>query len=187
MEGRSSVLAHGEATGMGRVVSCPDFCPSRPIRHYDPDIGVELEPSEMEEFLRERSLGVMGLASGDVAYTFPIAFAYDPDQNRCLFRFIMSESSKKRQFVGETEGASLTVYEWKTSDQWTTVVLEGRIHLVAEADLSNAATLFSEVGAKAALDVFNEPLSAYDTEWYELVVDPMVGRGRFVGSRESLV
>lgn len=99
----------------------------------------------------------------------------------------MSESSKKRRFVADTGEASLSVYEWKTSNQWTSVVLEGRIQPVADADLSKAATLFSEVGAKAALDVFNESLSAYDTEWYELVVASMTGRGRFVGSRESTV
>lgn len=144
-------------------------------------IGVEMKTDETEDFLQERGIGTLGLASGGVAYTFPIAYAYDEGGDRCFFRFIMGDSSKKQRFAAETERASLTVYEWKTKNQWRSAVLEGPIRPVADSDLTYATTLFSDVGDEAALETFNEPLSAYESTWYELDVEEMIGRGRFVG------
>lgn len=149
-------------------------------------IGVELENEEIEEFLKEQGLGVLGLTNEGEAYTIPIAFAYDRSTDRCLFRFLMGAESTKRAFVAETEIASLAVYEWKTKNQWKSVVLRGPIRPVPDSELTEAATLFSDVGEEAALEVFNDPISEYDSEWYQLDVAEMSGRGQFVGSRESL-
>ncbi|MFD1562633.1 pyridoxamine 5'-phosphate oxidase family protein [Haloarchaeobius amylolyticus] len=151
------------------------------------DIGVELERDEIEEFLQDQSLGVLGLATDGEAYTIPIAFAYDRGTNRCFFRFVMSDNSRKRAFVTETDRASLTVYEWNTKSQWVSVVASGPIRHVSDSDLSHAATLFSEVGEEAALEIFNDDLSEYESVWYELSVSEITGRGQYVGSRESLV
>ncbi len=152
-----------------------------------PDIGVELDAEEIETFLREQGLGVLGLAKGSEAYTIPIAFAYDGGSNRCFFRFIMDEGGMKRAFVSETDLASLTVYEWATKNQWKSVVLRGHIRQVSDSDLAEAATLFSDVGEEAALEVFNAPISEYETVWYELEITEITGRGQFVGSRDSVV
>lgn len=150
-------------------------------------IGVELEEHEIENFLKEQGLGVLGFAKGNEAYTIPIAFAYDGGGNRCFFRFIMDENSLKRVFVSETEIASLTVYEWKTKNQWKSVIIKGPIQPVADSDLAEAATLFSDIGKEAALEVFNDPISEYETMWYELKISEIEGRGQFVGNRQSLV
>ncbi|WP_187433073.1 pyridoxamine 5'-phosphate oxidase family protein [Natronococcus pandeyae] len=151
------------------------------------DIGVELEADEIESFLQEQGLGVLGIAKEGEAYTIPIAFAYDGDSHRCFFRFVIGEESMKQSLVSETELASLTVYEWATPNQWKSVVIRGRIRQVPDADLAEAATLFSVVGEEATLEVFNEPLSEYETVWYELDISEITGRGQFVGSRESVV
>ncbi|WP_276256201.1 pyridoxamine 5'-phosphate oxidase family protein [Halomontanus rarus] len=151
------------------------------------DIGVALDREEIEQFLREQGLGVLGVATGGEAYTIPIAFAYNSGEDRCYFRFIMGKDSLKREFVSETDRASLTVFEWQTKNQWKSVVMRGPIRRVTDADLSKAATFFSEVGDEAALEVFNDSISEYETVWYELVVSEITGRGQFVGSRESLV
>lgn len=58
---------------------------------------------------------------------------------------------------------------------------------VADSDLAEAATLFSDVGEEAALEVFNEPITEYETVWYELDITDVTGRGQFVGSRDSVV
>ncbi len=148
---------------------------------------MELEEEEITRFLQEQGLGVLGFARGGDAYTIPIAFAYGRGAGRCFFRFIMGEDSVKRTFVSETDVASLAVSEWKTKNQWISVVIRGPIRPVADSDLAEAATLFSEVGEEAALEVFNDQLSEYETVWYELDVSEITGRGQFVGSRQSLV
>lgn len=93
----------------------------------------------------------------------------------------------KQKFVSETDLASLTVSDWVTKNQWKSVVIRGPIRQVADSDLAEAATLFSEVGEEAALKVFNDQISEYETEWYELEISEITGRGQFVGSRQSLV
>lgn len=147
-------------------------------------VGVALDDGEIREFLQERALGVLGFAKDGDAYTIPIAFAYDEVGNRCIFRFIVPDESQKRAFVAETDVASLTAYEWKTKNQWKSVVVRGPIRQVPEENLAQAAGLFASVGEEAAaLETFNAPISEYETVWYELAIEEISGRGRFVGSR----
>lgn len=146
-------------------------------------VGTALEQSDIDGFLKDHGLGVLSLADADQAYAIPIAFAYDGEQNRCFFRFIMGEDSRKRDFVATTDRASLAVYEWKTQNQWTSVVMNGPIRPVAESELTVAASLFSDIGEEAALKTFNRPITEYDTAWYNLEPDEITGRGRRVGAK----
>lgn len=148
------------------------------------EIGLELDEYETEEFLKGRGLGVLGLSKDSEAYTFPIAFAYDDEGGRCIFRFLMSEGSMKRQFVAETDVASLTAYEWRMKNEWKSVVARGPIRSVSDDDLAQVAALFSDVGEESALEVFNNPVSEYETVWYELDISEITARGRFPGVKE---
>ncbi|WP_225336326.1 pyridoxamine 5'-phosphate oxidase family protein [Halomicrobium urmianum] len=145
------------------------------------EIGTELDDYETEEFLRNRGLGVLGFARDGQAYTIPIAFAYDDSDGRCVFRFLMGENSRKREFVAATDVASLTTYEWRKRDDWKSVVVRGPLRRVPDDDLAEAAALFSDVGEETALEVFNKPISEYETVWYELDVRELTARGQFPG------
>ena len=140
------------------------------------EIGRALDEYETEEFLKERGLGVLGLSQGGDAYTIPIAFAYDGDGERCVFRFIMTEESIKGEFVSETDVASLTAYEWRRKNEWKSVVARGPIRPVSDDELARVAALFSDVGEESALEVFNSPLSEYETVWYEMEIAEMTAR-----------
>lgn len=142
-------------------------------------IGDAMDELEIRQFLTERGLGVLGFAADGEAYTIPIAFAYDEERKRCILRFLATEDSKKREFVATTEVASLTVYEWTGPDSWRSVVARGPLQRLADDEMAQAAALFSDLGEEAALKVFNEPVSAYEAEWYELQVTEITGRGRF--------
>jgi nitroimidazol reductase NimA-like FMN-containing flavoprotein (pyridoxamine 5'-phosphate oxidase superfamily) len=151
-------------------------------------VGTALEDSEIVDFLQDRGLGTLGLTKGGEAYTIPIAFAYDNEEQRCIFRFIMAEESRKREFVAETDVASLTAYQWKSKSQWLSVVIRGPIRQLPDSDLGHAAALLSSVGHQAAAqETFNESLSEYETVWYALEAEEITGRGRYVGTRASLV
>lgn len=145
------------------------------------EIGVALDEYETEEFLKEHGLGVLGLSKGGETYTIPIAFAYDGDGERCVFRFIMTEESMKRKFISETDIASLTAYEWRRKNEWKSVVARGPISPVSDDELAHVAALFSDIGEESALEVFNSPLSAYETVWYELDISEITARGRSPG------
>lgn len=148
------------------------------------DIGDEIDRYEIGQFLKDRGLGVLGLAKSGEAYTIPIAFAYDDDKDRCIFRFVMTDNSLKRQFLSETESASLTAYEWRSPDDWKSVVARGPLHEVPGEDLAEAAALFSDVGKETALEIFNEPISEYETLWYELEIAEITGRAHFPGVKD---
>lgn len=148
------------------------------------EIGVALDEYETEEFLKERGLGVLGMSKGGEAYTIPIAFAYDDEGGRCIFRFIMTEESTKRKFVSETDIASLTAYEWRRKSEWKSVVVRGPIRPVPDDDLAQVAALFSNIGEESALEVFNNPISEYETVWYEIDISEITARGRFPGVKE---
>ncbi len=143
------------------------------------EIGESMDDFEIREFLTERGLGVVGFASDGEAYTIPIAFAYDAEGERCILRFLMGDDSRKRTFVAGTTVASLTAYEWTAPTQWRSVVLRGPLQRLADDELAQAAAIFSDLGEEAALEVFNSPVSDYETGWYELQITELTGRGRF--------
>lgn len=142
-------------------------------------IGVALDDFEVEEFLERRGLGVLGLARDDTAYTFPIAFAYDGSNHRCILRFVMGTDSKKAAFAEATETATLTVYSWESTASWRSVNLVGRLRELDSDEIAGAAALFSAVGEEAALDIFNQPLEEFETAWYEFDIAEMTGRGNY--------
>ncbi len=142
-------------------------------------IGTPLDDFEIEEFLQHSGLGVLGLAKDGAAYTIPIAFAYDGDNNRCVLRFVMGQDSKKREFAAATRTATLTVYDWESADAWQSVVLVGTLSELETDDVASAAALFADIGEEAALDIFNQPLDEYETAWYEFSIAEMTGRGAY--------
>lgn len=142
-------------------------------------IGEQMDELEIDQFLTERGLGVLGLASDSVAYTIPIAFAYDSGEDRCILRLLMTEDSQKRDFISDADVASLTVYEWVDRDNWRSVVVRGPLEPLEGDEMAQGAAVFSDLGEEAALDVFNQPVSAYQTGWYELRVTELTGRGSF--------
>ncbi len=143
------------------------------------NIGEELDEYETAAFLREQGLGVVSLATAGEAYAVPMAFAYDEDRNRCLLRFVMGEESRKRSVLAGTGTATLVTFEWHGADDWRSAVARGPIEELPNEDLAEAAALFSELGAEAALDVFNGPISDYETGWYALEIEEVTGRGAF--------
>lgn len=142
-------------------------------------IGTAMDEHEISQFLTDRGLGVLGFAADGEAYTIPIAFAYDDEANRCILRFLAKGESKKREFVSATAVGSLTAYEWTGPDDWRSVVARGPLRSLDDDELAQAAALFSDLGAESALEVFNEPVSAYETGWYELRITELTGRARF--------
>lgn len=142
-------------------------------------IGEPLDDYEIKDFLTDRGLGILGLATDGAAYTLPIAFAFDESHDRCILRFVMGPDSKKRRLVADTTTASLTSFEWHGKHDWKSVVITGPIRQVPDDDLAQAAALFSDLGEEAALDVFNKPLDAFETAWFELEIAEITGRGRF--------
>lgn len=141
------------------------------------EIGNPLDEYDITTVLHRRGIGVLGLADGTDAYTIPVAYAYDEENNRCVFRFVMTDDSLKRTFLDGTDTASLTVFEWNGANDWNSIIARGPISRIATDDLGRVAALFAAVGEEAALEIFNRPLSAYETVWYALDVTSMTGRG----------
>ncbi len=84
-----------------------------------------------------------------------------------------------------TDLASLTAFELRKRHDWKSGVATGPIRRIPDGDLTEAAAPFSGVGEETALEAFNKPISAYETDWYELDVRELTARGLFPGVKRT--
>ncbi|SFF86750.1 Pyridoxamine 5'-phosphate oxidase [Halopelagius inordinatus] len=93
--------------------------------------GTEMTTEEVDEFLRERGIGVLSLAAGDDAYGVPLSFGYDGD--RLYFIYLRTaETSEKERFTEQTKRASFTAFEVSGKHRWRSVVVQGEIRRVTD-------------------------------------------------------
>ncbi|MGB9965565.1 pyridoxamine 5'-phosphate oxidase family protein [Halobacterium sp. CBA1126] len=139
----------------------------RPLR------GVAMDETEREAFLRERGIGVLSLASGDVAYGTPISFGYDGD---ALYFILLQfgEDSEKLDYAAATETATFSTYEYDDEHHWRSVVARGPIEEVSEEASDDATDTMFENAQFASLFPHGEPIT--DQPRYRLVPEELTGQ-----------
>lgn len=135
-----------------------------------------MDEYEIDEFLDRQRVGVLAFARNGEAYSVPVAFGYDEGRDRCVFQFIVDETSTKQEYLERTTTASLTVYDWQEGESWQSVVLRGALQPVPTDEIASAASVFSISGEPAALDVFDKPVDEHEPVWYELRIEEKTGR-----------
>lgn len=96
-----------------------------------------MDAIEIAEFLAECHTGVLSLADGDDAYSFPVSFDYDDGDSAAYFRFGYGPDSQKRRFVERVDTASFVAYD-RVDGQWHSVVMEGQVDRVSESSVDAA-------------------------------------------------
>ncbi len=141
----------------------------------NPWYGITMTPHEIEEFLNEQATGVLSLSKERRAYGIPMSFAYDPERERAVMDFGFAEESKKREFLRSTDEACLTVYEWNGPHDWKSVVMNGSLEPIDEADVDEQLEGWYQRVAKD-IDV---PGANVELQWYELHADELTGVALF--------
>ncbi|NIB99637.1 pyridoxamine 5'-phosphate oxidase family protein [Halobacterium sp. R2-5] len=139
----------------------------RPLR------GVAMDEAERDEFLRERGIGVLSLASEDVAYGFPISFGWDGDALYfVLLRF--GEDSEKLDYAATTETATFSTYNFDDEHHWRSVVARGPIEEVSAEETDDATDTMFDNAQFASLFPHGEPIT--DQPRYRLDPEEITGQ-----------
>lgn len=126
---------------------------------YETLHGNRMTEKEVDEFLHDRGVGLLSLASGGVAYSVPISFGYDGGDRIYFFMIRFGDSSRKSEFVDDTEQAGFVVYDVESSTRWRSVVAAGEINQVPESDRETMEEVMYDNALAARLFPFEEPVT----------------------------
>jgi uncharacterized protein len=136
--------------------------------------GIGMDDAEIEAFLREQGIGVLSLASNGEAYGVPISFGYD-GEDRLYFVFLrVGERSRKEEFAGATERASLTVYDVDSKHVWRSVIANGRVRQVRDDEWDAVESAIDDNAWYPSL--FSEAEPRQDFQGWVLEVEELTGQ-----------
>ncbi|MFB6130944.1 MAG: pyridoxamine 5'-phosphate oxidase family protein [Salinigranum sp.] len=141
-------------------------------------LGTDAQSEELAECLARADYGVLGLARGSEAYTFPVSFGYDPDLTAVYFLFVFGSDSKKRSFVEAGGTASFTVVDADLPDAWASVIVTGTLEPVPDDERERGYAALAETAEFPAPYTFEDYLEAGLPEQglYKLTVEELTGR-----------
>lgn len=136
--------------------------------------GIGMDEKAINAFLREEGVGVLSLTDGHEAYGVPVSFGYDGEDN-CYFVFLrVGEQSKKEGFAEQTDRASLTVYDVRSKHVWTSVIVSGSLHEIADDEWSDLETAIEDNAWYPSL--FSEAEPMRDIQGWKLQIDEVTGQ-----------
>jgi nitroimidazol reductase NimA-like FMN-containing flavoprotein (pyridoxamine 5'-phosphate oxidase superfamily) len=146
-----------------------------PTDDHEPSHGdaVEMSAAAVAEFLTAQGDGVLSFA-GEDAYSLPVSFGYDTDAGRPIFQFLSGPDSAKADYLREGARATLVAYDWRSPDDWESVVVAGTLHRVDDPEAAHET--YHEQATPVSLSVFGSPSASLDTDWFALHPDERTGR-----------
>ncbi|NIC00502.1 pyridoxamine 5'-phosphate oxidase family protein [Halobacterium sp. R2-5] len=134
---------------------------------------VQMSDDEIAAYLRSRGDGVLTLHVGD-GQSFPVSFGYDSAADRCVFQFLSTADSATRDLDDETP-ATLVAYDIDSPDDWTSVVVDGRLVEIPGPGADERRT-YAEQATAIGMSVFDADPAELDAAWYELRPTDASGR-----------
>jgi nitroimidazol reductase NimA-like FMN-containing flavoprotein (pyridoxamine 5'-phosphate oxidase superfamily) len=132
--------------------------------------GIEqMAGSEIESFLSNQGIGVLGLDGGAVPYLLPMSFGYGDDA--LYFTFVVNGESQKERLARQTDRAAFLVYDAATPFQWQSVALTGSITRLPADEWDDFAGVMENAWRP---DVF-ESVESTDVQVYRLAIDRQEG------------
>lgn len=134
--------------------------------------GIEMTPSDIDEFLVEQGHGTFSVASEGRAYAVPISFGYD-DERLYLSLLTFGNDSKKLAYLEDTDEASLLAVDVESRYDWRSVVVTGTISEVDEDETEYHEEVLEENGWFPLI----APPSAPLTDVKRVVLEPATMSG----------
>ncbi|WP_136718415.1 pyridoxamine 5'-phosphate oxidase family protein [Halorientalis salina] len=136
------------------------------------DIGLErMTDSEIQSFLSNQGMGVLGLPTEGAPYLLPLSFGYDGG-SQLYFTYVLGESSRKEELSDLAETARFLVYKADTMFSWESVLLTGTIEGLPESTWDEAIAAFENAWSP---DIFREADLTRKIKIYEFHIDDQVG------------
>lgn len=86
----------------------------------------DMDDSEIQDFLTNEGMGVLGLPTGGAPYLLPMSFGFD-GESRLYFSFFVGGESRKVELSRQAETASFLVYSADSIFFWESVLLQGSL------------------------------------------------------------
>jgi nitroimidazol reductase NimA-like FMN-containing flavoprotein (pyridoxamine 5'-phosphate oxidase superfamily) len=96
--------------------------------------GLErLSDAEIDAFLTNQRMGVLGLPTDNGPYMLPLSFGFD-GTSRLYFTYVGGGESRKARLSERADHASFLVYSAESPYNWESVFLTGRLEAVPERE-----------------------------------------------------
>ncbi len=142
----------------------------------DPE-SVQMTEAECESLLTQTNTGVLSLTTdaGEPPHSLPVSFGYDTATAAFYFRVADDPDSKKGDL--EHRAVSFVTYdhEGENGKYWS-VVAQGTLERTTDGDIATEALAGLERVSIPFVDIFGEPPSEVNFEFYRLVPDRLTGR-----------
>ncbi|GAB7020903.1 pyridoxamine 5'-phosphate oxidase family protein [Halostagnicola bangensis] len=136
------------------------------------DYGMErMTDEEIEQFLETRSLGIIGLPTGEAPYLVPMSYGYDGGST-LYFIYVVGSESRKATLSDQADTVSFLVYSAETMFHWRSVLATGSLRQLSEDELSTVSDAQTPIWRPELLETASEIES---TQVYELTVDEWTG------------
>lgn len=153
------------------------FLPTPPVeRDMTESESVQLTEEECEAVLDRTASGVLSLSTGadEPPHSLPVSFGYDDVESAFYFRLADDDSQK-----GELEGRDVSFVVYDHDDEtgaYQSVVARGKLESTTDENVATEALAGLERVTIPFVDIFGEPPSEVEFEFYRLVPDAMTGR-----------
>ncbi len=139
------------------------------------DVGEQISGEMAQRLLERRGHGVLSLASGDDSYGIPISYGYDPEHRRCVMHLVVDDDSRKEKLLRASGTTTLTTYVFRDDGTWESVIAEGSLRELSDAEVADGgAAVFFNQAVSALPDTRRN--DAFETVWYALDVDRITAR-----------
>ena len=131
---------------------------------------------ERDEFLGRSGTGVLSLSTArdEPPHSVPVSYGYDPVEEVFYFRLVVGKESGK---ANPTDRGIAFVTYGEHDGRWKSVVASGRLVSTAEESLSTESLAGLERTERIPIvDVFGEPTSQLEFQFYRLDPDRLTGR-----------
>jgi nitroimidazol reductase NimA-like FMN-containing flavoprotein (pyridoxamine 5'-phosphate oxidase superfamily) len=138
--------------------------------------AVQMADDERDEFLGRSGTGVLSLstAGDDPPHSVPVSYGYDPVERVFYFRLAVGPESGK---ADPTDRGTTFVTYGERDGRWRSVAASGRLVSTTDESLSTESLAGLERAERIPIvDVFGEPTSRVEFEFYRLDPDRLTGR-----------
>ncbi|MHB9285716.1 pyridoxamine 5'-phosphate oxidase family protein [Halobacteriales archaeon Cl-PHB] len=132
---------------------------------------VRMDGDQVRGFLRNQTVGVLGLPAEGAPYLVPLSYGYD-GEDTLYFTYVVGTESRKAALSELAEAARFLVFHVDTPFNWASVLLTGTVDEVPESRWDDLEAAFADAWDP---DLFQTAKSVEDVRVFAFDVEESVG------------
>jgi len=130
-----------------------------------------MSDDELNDFVSNQKMGVLGLPTDGAPYLLPMSFGYDGEVT-LYFTFVGGPESRKRALIDEADAARFLTYAAQSMFNWESAILTGTVEPVPEDEWD---ALEDVLGTAWRPEVFETAKAVEEVVIYRFAVDDWSG------------